>query len=148
MAIGTWAAFSEGAAPLKAQTAADQAPPAQSPAAPEWQTAAGGKMAFEVASIKQSKPGTFFPPNFPLDPGDAYASTGGRFSADFGLRVYIQFAYKYLIPEQAQAIQGRLPKWVATDAFDIQARAPIDQGPDAPDDAVSACRPLPVGGSF
>ena len=50
----------------------------------EWQIAAGGKMAFEVASIK-ADPGEFRPPNFPLDPGDAYRPVGGRFSADFPL---------------------------------------------------------------
>src|SRR5205807_8263788 len=59
------------------------APTAQSQSVPQWQTDAGGKMAFEVASIKPSKPGTFVPPNFPLDAGAAYARTGGRFSGDF-----------------------------------------------------------------
>lgn len=33
--------------------------------APQWQEAAGGTMAFEVASVKQRKPGAFAPPNFP-----------------------------------------------------------------------------------
>jgi bla regulator protein blaR1 len=100
---------------------------AQSPDPTDWQSAAGGKMAFEVASIKQSKPGTFFPPNFPLDPGDAYAPTGGRFSADFRVANYITFAYKlWLTQEQIQSMLAPLPKWVATDAFDIHARAPID----------------------
>ena len=50
-------------------------------------------MAFEVASIKPSKPGTFIPPNFPLDAGDAYSRTGGRFSGDFQLATYIKFAW-------------------------------------------------------
>jgi hypothetical protein len=31
-----------------------------------------GKMSFDVASIRQSKPGTFTPPNFALDNGDSY----------------------------------------------------------------------------
>jgi len=83
-------------------------------------------MSFEVASIKQSKPGAFVPPKFPLDAGDAYNPTGGLFSADFPLAVYIQFAYKlWLIPEQMQSMIAPLPKWVATDNFDIQARAPV-----------------------
>ena len=30
---------------------------------PEWETKAGGKMAFEVVSIRLSKPGTFTPPS-------------------------------------------------------------------------------------
>lgn len=91
---------------------------------PSWQVAAGGKMAFEVASVRQSKSGTFTPPNFPLDAGDAYAVTGGRFSADFPLAVYIRFAYKLsLTQEQTQAMFAHLPKWVGTDKFTIQARA-------------------------
>ena len=58
----------------------DAAPP--STQAPDWQMATGGKHGFEVASVKLD-PGPFRPPNFPLDPGDAYRPVGGRFSADF-----------------------------------------------------------------
>src|SRR5258708_34256896 len=77
------------------------APTAQSQSVPEWQTAAGGKMAFEVAPIKPSKPGTFVRPNFPLDAGDAYSRTGGRLSGDFQPASYFKFAYKLrLTPEQ------------------------------------------------
>lgn len=100
--------------------------PAQepAPAVPEWQAAAGGKMAFEVATIKLSQPSKFTPPAFPLDEGDAYARTGGRFSADFPLTVYIQFAYKFrFTQEQMQSMLARLPKWVASDRFSIQAKA-------------------------
>jgi bla regulator protein BlaR1 len=94
----------------------------QTPAAPEWQIAAGSKMAFEVASIKRD-PGQFRPPNFPLDAGDAYRPVGGRFSADFPLTTYITFAYKLsLTPDQRQSMIAHLPNWVATDRFDIQAR--------------------------
>jgi bla regulator protein BlaR1 len=99
--------------------------------AQEWQVAAGGKMAFEVASVKPSPPGAFRPPNFPLDPGPAFVGvrTGepprGRFSADFPLIVYITFAYKLsLTPDQRDAMLAHLPKWVASDAFEIDARAP------------------------
>lgn len=89
----------------------------------DWQTKAGGNMSFEVASIKRDT-GEFRPPNFPLDPGDAYAATGGRFSADFSLATYITFAYKLsLTSEQRQAMIAQLPKWVADDRFDIQAKA-------------------------
>lgn len=81
-------------------------------------------MAFEVASIKPSDPGKFTPPLFPLDAGDAYAATGGRFSADFPLVLYITFAYKLsLSPDQRQAVIEHLPKWVASDRFNIQAKA-------------------------
>jgi uncharacterized protein (TIGR03435 family) len=96
---------------------------AQTSAAPEWQIAAGGKLAFDVASVKRD-PGPFRPPNFPLDPGDAFRPVGGRFSADFPLITYISFAYKLnLTPDQRQSLVGHLPNWVATDRFDIQARA-------------------------
>jgi bla regulator protein BlaR1 len=96
---------------------------AQPPAASEWQIAAGGKMAFEVASIKPD-PGPFRPPNFPLDPGEAYRPVGGRFSADFSLTTYITFAYKLsLSQDQRQAMIAHLPNWVAAERFDIQARA-------------------------
>ena len=88
-----------------------------------WQTAAGGKMSFEVASVKPSKPDTFTSPNFPLDSGDAFAA-GGRFSADFPLSVYITFAYKLtLTREQRESMLAHLPKWVSTDKFTIQAKA-------------------------
>ena len=98
---------------------------AQAQEIPQWQIDAGGKMAFEVASIHQTKPGEFTPPNFPLDSGDAYRGhKGGHFSADFPLSIYINFAYKLaLAPEQRQALFAHLPKWISTDNFDIQANA-------------------------
>jgi uncharacterized protein (TIGR03435 family) len=81
-------------------------------------------MAFEVASVRPSNPDKFTPPAFALDAGDSYASTGGRFSADFPLWVYITFAYKLtLTPDQNQAMVQHLPKWVASDRFNIQAKA-------------------------
>src|SRR5438045_115364 len=96
---------------------------AQAPAIPDWQRAAGGKRAFEVASVKESQ-GPFAPPSFPLDAGDAFRPTGGLFHADFPVTVYVQFAYKFrFTPEQMQTVLARLPKWVATDRFSIQARA-------------------------
>ena len=84
-------------------------------------------MSFEVASIRQSKPGAFTPPNFALDNGDSFTphgDPGGRFIADFSLPVYIQFAYKlWPTPEQTDAMLAHLPKWVATDNFEINAKA-------------------------
>jgi hypothetical protein len=55
---------------------------AQTPDEPDWQKAAGGKMAFDVASIKLTKLPR--PPSFPLNNGDA-KPPGGRFSASFSL---------------------------------------------------------------
>jgi bla regulator protein blaR1 len=93
-------------------------------AEPDWQTAAGGKMAFEVASVRRSKADTFKSPGYPLDVEDSYSSTGGYFSATFQLISYIQFAYKVrLTQEQVEAILARLPKWAAADFFDVEARA-------------------------
>ena len=100
---------------------------------PEWQTAAGGKMEFEVATIRQNKPGTFIPPSFALDSGDSYGSADlhGRFSADFPLSVYITFAYKlWLTQDQIHSMLANLPKWVATDSFVIQAVTPGDPTKD------------------
>ena len=53
-----------------------QAP--QSPA-PAWQTAAGGKMAFDTASVKRNAtaPSHVTGSNFPLGPGDVYAPNRG-----------------------------------------------------------------------
>jgi uncharacterized protein (TIGR03435 family) len=87
-----------------------------------------GKISFDVASIRQSKPGTSAPmPNFALDNGGSYApfpDPGGRFTADFPLPVYIRFAYKLsLTPEQTDSMLAHLPKWVATDYFEIHAKA-------------------------
>jgi hypothetical protein len=53
---------------INAQTKAGDGQTSHSPAAPHWQTAAGGKMAFEVASVKPSLPDTWLPPTFLLMP--------------------------------------------------------------------------------
>lgn len=100
---------------------------AQSPA-PDWQTAAGGKATFDVASVKQNKSGRFpagDPPttNVLLGPGDIYSPNGGLLSAtNYPLTSYIQFAYK-LPANQMLSLSPQLPKWATTERFDIQARA-------------------------
>jgi uncharacterized protein (TIGR03435 family) len=88
---------------------------AQSPGVPDWQNAAGGKMAFEVASVKPAKVPR--PPNFPLNLGDA-KTPGGRLSGTYPLVLCAAFAYK-LMPAQ---ISTQLPKSFPTDSFDIEAR--------------------------
>jgi len=89
-----------------------------------WEQAAGGKMDFEVASIRQNTSEKFIPPNFPLSPDNSYASTGGLFSADFDLLTYIDFAYRFSpSPEQRQLMLAHWPKWLTTDRFEIHARA-------------------------
>jgi uncharacterized protein (TIGR03435 family) len=122
------------ATPASAQSAASQAPVA-GPLNPDWQEAAGGKMAFDAASVKQNKSG--LPPsgdmpksNFPLGPGDLYYPNGGLFTAtNFPVSIYIGFAYK-MSNNQMKVLLPQLPKWAATDRFDIQARADGNPGKD------------------
>jgi uncharacterized protein (TIGR03435 family) len=95
------------------------APAVHAQGVPDWQTAAGGKMAFEVASVKPSDAPKI--PNFPLDASNAKTS-GGRFSAAFRLFAYIEFAYK-LEPWQLSAALEHAPRWVTTDQYEIEARA-------------------------
>jgi bla regulator protein blaR1 len=102
----------------------------------DWQTKAGGRMAFDVASVKLSKPDTFFPPTFPLDSGDAFTNLqmqppNGRFSATAPLSAYISFAYKLHASHwQLDATTSHLPKWGDADRFEIQARAPANTTKD------------------
>jgi uncharacterized protein (TIGR03435 family) len=90
---------------------------------PDWQKAAGGKMEFEVASVRLN-PGPHVPPNFRLSPDEAYTATGGLLMADYPLANYVDFAYKiWPTREQEQAIYEHLPKWVQTDEYEVHARA-------------------------
>jgi uncharacterized protein (TIGR03435 family) len=92
----------------------------------DWQTAAGGKMVFDVASVTRN---TTAPSpndvgsNFPLGPGDVYNTNGGRFGAvNFPLIVYLEFAYK-ISDNQEQFLLPQLPEWVTSTRFDIHATA-------------------------
>ncbi|HEY1340886.1 MAG TPA: M56 family metallopeptidase [Bryobacteraceae bacterium] len=106
------------------------APAFQAQGAPDWQTKAGGKMAFDVASVKLSK-GPFVSPNVPINVGEGYRPTGGYFRADFPLWTYIQFAYKIAPAEdQSREILAHLPKWAATDRYSIDARGPANATKD------------------
>jgi len=108
---------------LSAQTA-------QTAAVPEWQTAAGGKMQFDVASVKENKSGARPTMLFPLGPGNMYTPTGGRFSAtDYPLFFYIAFAYK-MNSEQMTSLQHALPAWVMSKRYDIEAHASGNPGKD------------------
>lgn len=105
------------ASPVQAQTSVASAP--------DWQKAAGGTMAFEVASVHEDK-GPFKRPSFALSSDDSFREPNGRFHADFALPNYIQFAYKILLtPEERRAMLAKLPRWVETDRFDIEAAAPL-----------------------
>jgi bla regulator protein BlaR1 len=98
--------------------------PAQTTEMPDWQKAAGGKMEFDVASVRLDT-GDFRPPSIAMSNDDGMQPRDGLFHADFPLRVDIEFAYKIsLAPEQEQEMQASLPKWVKTDRYSIQARSP------------------------
>jgi uncharacterized protein (TIGR03435 family) len=97
---------------------------------PQWQAAAGGHMAFEVASVKLLKPGSRMRvPTFALDDGDGFRTVSGenphgRLSVAWVVPVYISFAYKLsMTPDLRHAMLARLPKWVDTDLFEIDAKA-------------------------
>jgi bla regulator protein blaR1 len=91
---------------------------AQSPDAPDWQKAAGGKMAFDVASVRPATTPRL--PIFPLNNGDA-KPPGGRFWASFAIWSYIEFAYK-LDVFQWNELRSQLPKW-ANEDYAIDAKA-------------------------
>jgi uncharacterized protein (TIGR03435 family) len=115
-------------APLRPQSLPAGSTAAQSSSrssVPDWQIAAGGKMAFDSASVKRN---TTPPPsrvgfNFPLGPGDIYSPNRGNFSAmNLPLVTYISFAYK-ITANQERFLNSQLPKWAMTDRFDIMAHA-------------------------
>jgi uncharacterized protein (TIGR03435 family) len=114
-------------AALLSLTLGVQTLPAQSQTVPQWQIDAGGKMQFEVSSVKQDKSG--LPPsgatpyaNVAMGPGDIYAPTGGFFTAtNLPLFTYIAFAYK-ASGNQIKNLQAQVPKWVLNDRYDMQGR--------------------------
>lgn len=87
--------------------------------ATDWQAKAGGRMSFDVASVKPSKISR--PPNFSLGTGNA-KTPGGRLWAAFPVDLYIAFAYK-LAPFQTGDALVNAPKWLRTDFFEINAEA-------------------------
>jgi uncharacterized protein (TIGR03435 family) len=99
----------------------------QAAPAPQWQIDAGGKMSFDVASVKQNTAAqsqTTVNSNIPLGPQDMFTPTGGLLSAtNYSLLQYMVFAYK-LTNEQVQSVRSQLPKWATSDRYDIQAREP------------------------
>ena len=112
------------ATPVRAQSPKGQA--AAQPSTPQWQIDAGGKMEFDVVSVKQDtaapSPSTVNS-NIPLGPQDMFSPTGGLLSAtNWPLFQYMIFAYK-LTSNQLKDVQSQLPKWANSDRYDIQARA-------------------------
>lgn len=86
------------------------------------QTSTAPKMKFDVASVKQNKSDARPVTNFPPGPEDAYTPSGGLFSGSgVTLYQYISLAYDFTVFDY-QLLKSRLPEWVLTDRFDIQAR--------------------------
>jgi bla regulator protein blaR1 len=105
----------------RAASSQSAAEPSESPV-PQWQIDAGGKMSFDVASVKEDTVAgqQNRKVNVPFY-GDAYSPNGGLFSAtNYWLQQYIAFAYKLSL---TQAIALELPKWAQEKRFDIQARS-------------------------
>src|SRR5579862_1236231 len=92
---------------------------AQTPGDPDWQTAAGGKIAFEVASVKSSK--VFKPANLPMRYGNEKVP-GGRFAGSYPFVIYLELAYKLWPFEISEASLAQLPKSVSEGYFEIDAR--------------------------
>ena len=109
------------AAPLKSQSS----PAAEKAQIPQWQIDAGGKMAFDVASVKvnNSGPGATVHWNMPLNARAAFTPTGGLFSvSNFSLMQYLVFAYR-LSYAQIDAVKKQLPAWAMNAQYDIEGRA-------------------------
>jgi bla regulator protein BlaR1 len=112
--------------PIQAQAAIGGIRSAKSNTTPAWQTTAGGGMDFEVASIRPAEPGTRSHSNIGLTIEDEPILTGGRLSSTAHLADYINFAYKLMhVGAQSDAVYGHLSKWITTDLFTIEAKAPI-----------------------
>jgi len=92
---------------------------AQGPAAAQQSVA---KLEFEVAAVKPDKSNVEANGTFPLGPGNAFTPSGGSFSfTNFPLISFIAFAYK-MNPRPLAEMQHRLPEWVTSERFDIQAK--------------------------
>jgi uncharacterized protein (TIGR03435 family) len=119
------------ALPLVAVALAPPRPRAQAPVVqpptPQWQVDAGGKIGFEVASIKVDKSvDEDMHANFPLSLGANFRPVGNLFSVtNEPLRTLIGFAYKLSVGQTRFLMPG-LPSWVDQARFDISARAAID----------------------
>src|ERR1700733_14882942 len=91
---------------------------------PDWQKAAGGKMEFEVAAIKPAEPGKRIEANISLNIDNEPVPAGGRLVVRGTLSDLIEFAYKLMTTrEQEQTTLSRVPKWVASEDFVIEAKA-------------------------
>jgi bla regulator protein BlaR1 len=94
----------------------------------DWQSAAGGKLAFEAVSVMRDAAGGPMSHNpqiatVSMNPQGDNAPTDGLFqSANWPVFAYIAFAYK-LTPDQVGQIQRQLPDWARNSSYDIEGRA-------------------------
>jgi bla regulator protein BlaR1 len=102
---------------------------AQSKETSDWEKAAGGKMSFEIASVKPHASGSHGANNVSLDSGNGFTPTGGLFRTVSSVQGYIGFAYK-LNQAQRSILASELPKWAHDDQFEIEARASADATKD------------------
>lgn len=101
---------------------------AQTPAAmPEWQKAAGGRLEFEVASVRMAQTDSYKWTNVDLDASDYFRYTGGPVRASGWLISFICFAYKIEDASEGLALNKLLPKWTQGSAFSVEARAPMEK---------------------
>jgi uncharacterized protein (TIGR03435 family) len=94
-----------------------------------WQTAAGGKREFVVATIRQSG-ADVGSGNVDLDASDYFRYTGGVITATGYLVNYIIFAYKIDDTSQYPLLNAQLPKWAQAERFHIEARAETNPSKD------------------
>src|SRR6185312_12640694 len=114
---------------LLAAAVAHSATLAQTPIAPTWQVAAGGKLEFEVAAIRQAGPSSSEIGNVDLDSSDYFVRyTGGLVTTSGSLTNYIIFAYKIEDASEYPRVQAQLPRWAQTAQFYLEARPPALPG--------------------
>lgn len=91
----------------------------------DWQKAAGGKMGFDVASIKPAMPGKRIEQNIALNIDNEPTPPGGRLVVQGTLSDLVGFAYKFMpTREQQLTMVSHLPHWVANDEFVVEAKGP------------------------
>jgi hypothetical protein len=93
------------------------------PDVPQWQIDAGGSAKFDVASVKQSGSNIDSHANVETSANSSFVPTGGLYSVNVNLHMFITFAYK-LYNYGWYSVASQLPKWANETNYDIEARAP------------------------
>lgn len=97
--------------------------------ATNWEKAAGGKMSFDVASVRPAE--QFKAANIPLGSDDAFTPTGSLFRISAPASTFVMFAYRlFLTNKEVDAMLAGLPAWVKTQNYAIEARGPEGQTKD------------------